>query len=79
MPDIRVHVYTPGGDVHPIDAPADIKAEEFIRESSEATNIGPWSSGQGALSAPFRETSAPVPPPGSISLAQSTAATILVL
>jgi len=32
MQDIRVHVITPAGDSHPIDAPADIKTEEFIKE-----------------------------------------------
>jgi hypothetical protein len=32
MPDIRVHVITPAGDSHPIEAPADMKTEEFIKE-----------------------------------------------
>ena len=39
MPDIRVHVYTPGGEVHPIDAPSDIKTEEFIREVVQGLNL----------------------------------------
>ena len=30
--DIRVHVITQAGDSHPIDTPADIKTEEFIKE-----------------------------------------------
>jgi hypothetical protein len=32
MPDIRVHIHTQGGASHPIEAPTDIKTEEFIKE-----------------------------------------------
>jgi hypothetical protein len=30
--DIKVYVHTQGGATHPIEAPADIKTEEFIKE-----------------------------------------------
>jgi hypothetical protein len=30
--DIKVYVHTPGGDSHPIEAPVDIRTEEFVRE-----------------------------------------------
>ena len=39
MADIRVHVHTPSGDSHPIDAPSDIKTEEFIREVVGGLNL----------------------------------------
>jgi hypothetical protein len=39
MPDIRVHVVTQAGDSHPIDAPPDIKTEDFIREVADGLNL----------------------------------------
>jgi len=39
MAEIRVNVHTPSGDSHPIDAPGDIKAEEFIREVVGGLNL----------------------------------------
>jgi hypothetical protein len=37
--DIRVHVITQAGDTHPIDAPPDIKTDDFIREVVLGLNL----------------------------------------
>jgi len=39
MPDIRVHVITQAGDSHPIDAPPDIKTDDFVREVVEGLSL----------------------------------------
>lgn len=37
--DLRVKIHTPGGDTHPIEAPADIKVEDFILEVVNGLNL----------------------------------------
>jgi len=37
--DIKVHVHTQGGTSHPIEAPDDIKTEEFIKELIDGLNL----------------------------------------
>src|SRR5262249_28601774 len=32
MPDIRIHLHTQGGDVHPVEAPLDMRTAEFLQE-----------------------------------------------
>jgi hypothetical protein len=37
--DIKIYIHTPGGDSHPIEAPADIRTEEFIKELISGLNL----------------------------------------
>ena len=37
--DIRVHVITQAGDSHPIDAPPDIRTEDFVKEVVEGLDL----------------------------------------
>jgi hypothetical protein len=39
MEDIKVRVHTQGGDEHPIEAPPDIKVEDFIQELVSGLNL----------------------------------------
>lgn len=39
MEDIKVRVHIPGGDEHPIEAPPDIKVEDFIQELVSGLNL----------------------------------------
>ena len=39
MADLKVKVHTPGGDSHPIEAPKDIKVEDFILEIVNGLNL----------------------------------------
>jgi hypothetical protein len=39
MADLRIKVHTPGGESHPIEAPSDIKVEDFVLEVVNGLNL----------------------------------------
>lgn len=39
MPDVKVKIFTQGGDEHEIETPLDIKAEDFIKELVTALKL----------------------------------------